>query len=209
MVLSQDSCSHSGASGSSRNSSPIPAKARLVDTAVDARVLAFTTVVAVITGLLFSLVPALRAARTDAAKPGARTTTATKRRARLGESLVVAQVTLSLVLLSGAVMFLRTLHNLRTVESGFAREGVLTMSVDATVPRARPSVPPTADDIRHEHARLGGMWEALTARILGIPTVTMAAAGTMVPLTGRDRGVHIAIDGAAVSEDVDRSTSIM
>ena len=171
-----------------------------VDAAVDARVLAFTMAVAVITGLLFSLAPALRAARTDAAKPGSRTSTATKRQARLGQSLVVVQVMFSLVLLCGAVMFLRTLHNLRAVESGFAREGVLTMQVDATVPRVRPNTPPSADDIRSEHARLGAMWEALTARILGIPTVTMAAAGTMAPLTGRDRGVHIAIGGGTVSE---------
>ena len=156
-------------------------------------------VVAVITGLLFSLAPALLAARTDAAKPGARTTTATKRQARLGQALVVVQVILALVLLSGAAMFLRTLHNLRTVESGFAREGVLTMQVDATVPRVRPSVAPSADDIRHEHARLGGMWEALALRILTIPNVMTAVAGTMAPLAGRDRGVHIAIGGGAVS----------
>ena len=179
----------------------------IVDATVDARVLSFTMVVAIITGLLFSLAPALRAARTDAAKPGARTTTATKRQARLGQALVVVQVILALVLLSGAVMFLRTLHNLGTVESGFAREGVLTIEVDATVPRVRPSVLPSAVETRREHARLGGMWEALAARILAIPNVTTAAAGTMVPLTGRDRGVLVATGGAAVPE-ADRSIHV-
>jgi predicted permease len=109
-------------------------------------------------------------------------------------------VTFALVLLSGAVMFLRTLQNLQTVEAGFAREGVLTMQVDATVPRVRPSAPPSAADTRSEHARLGGLWEAFVEQITAVPGVTAAAAGTMVPLTGRDRGVLIGIGSAPVPE---------
>lgn len=175
-----------------------------IDTAVNTRVLSFTMIVAVITGLLFNLAPALRAARIVAAKPGGRAVTVTKRQARLGQSLVIVQVISALVLLSGALMFLRTLQNLRVVESGFAREGILTMQVDATVQRIRPTVRPPADEmrreIRREHARLGVMWEALAARILAIPNVTSAAAATMAPLAGRDRGVLIATTDPARSE---------
>ena len=114
---------------------------------------------------------------------------------------------LSLVLLCGAVMFLRTLHNLQTIESGFAREDVLTMQVDATIPRVRPSAPPSREDIRNEHARLGAMWQAFVAQIPAAPNVNTAAASTMAPLSGRDRGVHIAIGGKAVSE-ADRSIHV-
>ena len=89
----------------------------------DLRVLGFTAGVAIATALLFSLAPALRATRVDAAKPAAAGGTATHN--RFGRSLVVIQVTLSVLLLCGAALFLRTLHNLNSVPSGFDREGVL------------------------------------------------------------------------------------
>jgi putative ABC transport system permease protein len=179
----------------------------LVDTTLDARVLTFTTIVAVVTGLLFSLAPALRAARTDASRPGAATMSPPAPRVRLGQSLVVVQVTLSLVLLCGAVLFLQTLRNLAHVESGFDRQGVLTMQVDATVPRPSPTATPSADDRRRAHAQLGAMWEELRARILTMPGVTSAAAGTMAPLTDRDRGVNVAVSGASLPES-DRSIHV-
>jgi predicted permease len=175
-----------------------------VDLTLDRRVLAFTTIVAVVTGLLFSLAPALRAVRTDAAKPGAATnTSATKPRALLRQSLVVVQVTLSLVLLCGAAVFLRTLHNLRLVDAGFDREGVLTLQVDATIPRPR-TAPPSDDNRRREHARLGAIWEQLALRTISTPGVTSAAVATMVPLTGRDRGVLIAVSGVSSLSEKDR-----
>ncbi len=180
-----------------------------IESALNRRVLGFTTLVAVVTGLLFSLAPAVRAVRTDAAKPGTATNTwATKPRALLGQSLVVAQVTLSLMLLCAAAVFLRTLHNLRMVDSGFDREGVLTMQIDATVPRPRGSTPPSADERRRDHARLGALWEDLAARINAMPGVMSAAAGTMAPLTGRDRGVNVAVPGVSTFSQEDRSIHI-
>ncbi len=101
----------------------------------DVRVLTFTAAVAALTGLLFSIVPALQATRVDAAKPDDTNRTSTaKPRARLGQALVVVQVTLSLVLLSGAALFIRTLQNLNSVEAGFSRHGVMTMRVEAPLP---------------------------------------------------------------------------
>ena len=76
----------------------------------DMRVLGFTAGVSIATALLFSLAPALRATREDAAKPGQGRGASPHN--RLGRTLVVVQVTLSVVLLCGAALFLRTLHNL-------------------------------------------------------------------------------------------------
>ena len=179
-----------------------------INTALDRRVLVFTMIVTMITGLLFSLVPAIRTARADAAKPFAPTMSAGKPRARLGQTLVIVQITLSLVLLWGAAVFLRTLHNLEIVESGFAREGVLTLQVDATVPRTRPTAPPTADDRRRELAPLGAMWQELAARVGAMPGVTSSAIGTLAPLTGRDRGVLANVSGGIPLPQDERGTHL-
>ena len=124
-----------------------PAERVVLEPHFDLRVLGFTAGVSVATALLFSLAPALRATRVDAAKPAAAGGTATHN--RLGRTLVVVQVTLSVLLLCGAALFLRTLHNLNTVPAGFDRDGVLTMQIETTVPgrhrgrRPRRSIAPT------------------------------------------------------------------
>jgi predicted permease len=106
------------------------------------------------------------------------------------------------VLLCAAALFLRTLRNLGAVDAGFDRGGVLAVQVDATIPR--PAVPAkTPDEHRLAHARLGAMWEDLVARVGAWPGVTSAAAGTMSPLTGRDRGVVIHVDGRRPQTDED------
>jgi predicted permease len=171
----------------------------LLEPPFDLRVLAFTAGVAVITVVLFSIAPALHATRVDAAKPGDTNTSLTRPRVRLGQSLVVLQVTLAVALLCGAALFLRTLHNLNSTDVGFRRDGVLTMQVEATV--APLPVTSTADERRKEYARLGAIWEELTARVGALPGVTSAAIATLSPLTGRDRGVGIAIQGITLPEN--------
>jgi predicted permease len=178
-----------------------------LDAQFDGRVLAFTAVVAAVTALLFSLAPALHATRGDAAKPAAAGASSARPRVRLGQSLVVLQVTLSVVLLCGAALFLRTLHNLKTVDAGFDREGVLTMIVEATVPgRSVPPMTPAAR--RADHARLGAIWEDFIAGLAVLPGVSSAAASTMAPLSGNDRGVLIAITGGSTASQRDHSIHI-
>ena len=104
----------------------------------------------------------MRATRVDAAKPGAAGGTTTHN--HLGRALVVVQVTLSVLLLCGAALFLRTLHNLNTVPSGFDRDGVLTMQVEATVP-GRTVPPKTPAEFRADHARLGAIWSGFIERV--------------------------------------------
>ncbi len=99
------------------------------------RVFGFTATVAVFTGALFGLAPALRATRVDlnsALKEDARGARGSL--SLLGKSLVVAQVAVSLVLLVGAGLFIRTLHNLRSVDLGFNADNLLLFRVE---PRAK------------------------------------------------------------------------
>lgn len=99
---------------------------------VNGRVLLFTAGVAVLTGVLFGLAPAFSATRmslSSALKEGGSSSKAGARRSRLARALVSAQVALSLVLLVGAGLFLRTLQKLESVPLGFERENLLLFSV--------------------------------------------------------------------------------
>ena len=200
-----DCCSRGGARRSWWRCSPGRLERVVLEPHFDLRVLGFTAGVSVATALLFSLAPALRATRVDAAKPGqCRRHTAHN---RLGRTLVVVQVTLSVLLLCGAALFLRTLHNLNSVPSGFDRDGVLTMQVEATVP-GRTVTPKTPAEFRADHARLGAIWSGFIERVREVPGVSSAAVATMNPLSGWFRGVKIAIHGPVQGSEKDRGISI-
>ena len=103
-----------------------------IQIAPDVVVLGFTLAVTVATVLLFGTAPAFLATRLDlvpALKEG-RATTSSAKRNRLARVLVVAQVALSLVLVIGAGLFLRSLKNLKGMDSGFNKENVLVIGVD-------------------------------------------------------------------------------
>jgi predicted permease len=105
---------------------PIP-----LDVRPDWRVFGFTAVVSLASGVVFGLAPAFRGTRigpATALKEGARP--ADGRSRWLDRALVTIQVTLSLVLITGAGLFLRTLQNLRSVDVGYDRDNVLMFSVD-------------------------------------------------------------------------------
>jgi predicted permease len=97
---------------------------------IDLRVLAFTTATAVLTALLFGLMPAWRAGRTDPAHAMQQNTRTVRGGASgLGRMLVSAQLALSLVLVIGATLFVRSLEKLRTADPGFGRKHVLLMQL--------------------------------------------------------------------------------
>ncbi|HKQ73674.1 MAG TPA: ABC transporter permease [Blastocatellia bacterium] len=164
-----------------------------VNLPLDYRVLSFTAAVALLTGLIFGLAPALQATRIelnsalkDSAGAGARA------RSRFGKGVVVAQVALSLLLLVGAGLFVRTLRNLKTIDAGFSAEGVLTMSVN----------PP---DGAYEGERLIGLWKDMLARVERLPGVRSACLTTLSPLGRADRGVGIDVAGFSPVSDRDKS----
>jgi predicted permease len=97
--------------------------------APDAQVLAFTAGIAIVTAVLFGIAPAWRATRADPGSVLQRSARMSGGTGRLGKALVAVQVALSLVLLIGAALFLRTIHNLRTVDVGFRRDGILLVQL--------------------------------------------------------------------------------
>jgi len=108
---------------------PIP-----LDVSLDTRLLLFTIAVTIATALIFGTVPAFRATRpqlNDTLKAG-RGPLGASARNPLAKALVISQVALSLVLMVGAGLFLRSLVNLNNVDTGFNKENVLRLNVDAS-----------------------------------------------------------------------------
>jgi predicted permease len=172
----------------------------LLEPAFDARVFGFTLTVAVLTGLLFSLVPALHALRRapSAIGDGGRASQS-RPRLRAGQGLVALQVSLSIVLLFGAALFVRTLIKLKSVETGFSAAGLTTIVTDAVLPEAPP--PAQAEAARADRAAIGQMWQRLHERVRALPGVESAAVSTLTPFSGAWRGVRLVVVGPSVNAD--------
>jgi putative ABC transport system permease protein len=155
----------------------------------DWRVLAFTGVVALTTGIVFGLVPAIWGPQvdlSDALKEGGSRGT-TGRGGRLRKLLVVAEVALSVVLLVGAGLMLRSFSSLRSVNPGFRTDHALTLRVSLPVP-AGPIT--TADE-----DRFVTFYDRTLARLSELPGVTAVGATNMIPLDGNGTDRLIEIEG--------------
>lgn len=144
-----------------------------LDVSLDWRVMAFTTVVAIATALIFGTAPAWRAGRVDAGEvlvAQSRGTSGDARSAFAG-TLVIAQVALSLVLVVAAGIFVRTFTALASRDLGFDREAILV----TTIGIQRSGVPP---EQRAAH------YERLRQAVLGAPGVQSAAASAVTPISG-------------------------
>ena len=161
-----------------------------LDLRPDARVLLFATSVALATGILFGLAPAMRA---TAAGPAAAlkggSGISPRTRSRLLPALVVSQVALSLVLLIGAGLFVRTFQNLLERDPGFRSEGVLVVELDAR--RAG------YDDIH-----LAALYEDILNRFQKLPGVVSASISANTPLNGATWSDPVAINGQMTTESV-------
>jgi predicted permease len=105
-----------------------------LDLHTNARVLSFTAALAILTGVLFGLAPALRATRVDVGpvlKDNSRGLTGGASRITAGKLLVVAQIAISLLLLIGAGLFVRTLRNLQRVQLGYSSGNLIVVPIDA------------------------------------------------------------------------------
>jgi predicted permease len=153
----------------------------------DARVLAFTAAVSVVTGILFGLAPALRCTRVELApalnaRAGSTRGAAPRTRLGLGKSLVVAQVALSLPLLIGAGLFVRTLQNLENQDLGFRQDHLLLFAVD-----------PAKNG--YEGDRLNDFCERLLARLQTVPGVRSATMSEVNLISGTQDHMPISIQG--------------
>ncbi|MGA2049389.1 MAG: ABC transporter permease [Terracidiphilus sp.] len=153
---------------------------RLNPIGVDARVLAFSVVIALLTTLVFGLIPAWQASRTHpgTAELRERGGSASRRSAGLGKSLIGAEVGLSLVLLVAAGLLLKTFWNLIEVNPGFNSQHLLAGSLWLPVPND-----PKADDYANIDRRTQLVREAIR-RLHGVAGIENAAMSSVVPLKG-------------------------
>ena len=147
----------------------------------DMRMLAFTAAISVLTGILFGLAPALRATRLDLAPALRRVTRSVHGGLRAGKLLCVVQVALSLVLLIGAGLFVRSLQRILNQDGGVARDRVLIVRVEPKGSDQR-NIPGTT-------ARLDRIYRDLQARVNGIPGVVSSSLAQFTPTTLRGNNV--------------------
>ncbi|HEX6716249.1 MAG TPA: ABC transporter permease [Pyrinomonadaceae bacterium] len=163
--------------------------------AVNARVLGFTFGLALLTILMFGLLPALQSASTDlrdAMNEGGGPGFGTRKQGRLRRALIVAEVALALVLLVGSGLMLRTFIKLRRVDVGFNARNVVTMRVP--LPDAKYPEPLSIKDLR-DPAGLG-FSDQLLARVSTVPGVEAATIATSLPLgAGEEWGKFFSIEG--------------
>jgi predicted permease len=152
---------------------------------LDWNVFLFTSLLGLLTCVLFGLAPAIRATSTSpaSAMQGGRGTTASAERNGLRRMLVVSQIALSLVLLVGALLFGRSLRNLLTVDSGLMAEGVLVASVDARLPH-----------LKDEHRKV--VFEQMKERITAQPGILSVSTVAITPFSGSGWNGSVYPDGS-------------
>jgi macrolide transport system ATP-binding/permease protein len=152
---------------------------------VNLHVLGFTLCLAIFTGILFGLAPALQATKVDVtpALKEARSSVGRRARPGLNHALVVPQIAISLVLVIGAGLFVRTLSNLESIELGFNRDHVLLLAV-------------MAGQAGYRDTALVRFYEDLRERFLAIPGVRNVALSDSALISGTYSSSGVAIPGA-------------
>ena len=162
---------------------------RAAEIGLEPPVLLFTLALAVVTGLVFGLVPALHAARPDlqgTLKEGGRGASAGVRARSARGALVVVEVALTLVLLVAAGLLLRSLVGLSAVSPGFETAGILTLELN--LPEAR-----YPDD--DGNPRIAAFYDEVLAEVRGLPSVVSAGAGYPLPLGGSAYVLSFVVEG--------------
>lgn len=165
----------------------------LIHATPDARILAFTLALTLLTGIVFGLLPALRASRSDpwttlkdtvggVAGPGGSLF--------LRKGLVAAQVTLSFLLLFGAGLFVRSLQNLKTADTGVALDNLVTF-------RLSPALS------GYESQRTVNFYEQLLTNLRAVPGVRSAALAGVSILSGDEWDSSMSVEGHPASDGED------
>jgi putative ABC transport system permease protein len=166
---------------------------RVAAASMNGTVLAFTTLISVGTGVFFGLVPALQGShdfKHDSLKEGGRGTTTGATSQRLRHAFIVLELALSLMLLNGAGLLLKSFLRLQDVDGGFRPDHVLTMRV--SLPESKYSKP--------EQVR--AFFNNLLARVSSLPGVEAAGAINSLPLSGSGSSGTTTIDTQAVPLEV-------
>ena len=160
---------------------------------LDPTTLAFSLGLALVTGLLFGLAPAIEGARGQAGaalKDQAASLASSGGQARLRQGFIVVQVALSLVLLVGAGLFTQSLFRLMTADPGFHAENLLRFSVDPGLNG-------------YDLGRALAFYRELQQRLAVVPGVGAAGATNMGPLGSGADGTNITVEGYRAGEDED------
>ena len=169
----------------SEGAGPIP-----IDVSLNLRILGFTMLVALITAVLFGLTPALSATRQDV-NTALKMNTVANPRLPLSRLLVIVQVALSLLLITGAGLFVQTLRNLRVRNMGFDADKVLQVRIDA-------------QSAGYKDAQLPDLNERLLNSIKTVPGVVSASTSDSGFRTGSSRTCCVAIEGYTFNANEDR-----
>ncbi|HEX7330803.1 MAG TPA: ABC transporter permease [Pyrinomonadaceae bacterium] len=155
-----------------------------LNTRPDAGVLAFTAGVSIIAGLLFGLIPALQASKADLSSAMKEKNRMRSGFLRLSPSslMVVMQVGLSMVLLTGAGLFARSLIKLQSEDVGFNRENVLLLGIDPRLAGYKPK-------------DLASLYQQLIERLSSLPQVQNVSMATYAPMSGSRRSSSIEVPG--------------
>ncbi len=152
---------------------------------INATVFGFTLAVALLTGLLFGLAPALQSARldlTEALKEGAKGAGSGARRHRTLNLLVVGEVALSMILLIGAGLLINSFVRLQQVSPGFDEKNLLTARIDIPNPYAQPE-------------KKQQFFERLQQRVAALPGVEAVGLVTELPLANQSANFKFKIEG--------------
>jgi len=166
-----------------------------LDAHPDLRVLAFTSQLALISGIAAGLAPAVRAARRNqspALRTGTPKTMDSRSGSRLGRALTVTQVALSLVVVFAAALLARTLRNLEALDPEFSRQNILLFKLDA-------------DRAGYKDQQLTQLYQQLAERIGSTPGVRSASYSMLTPISGGGWDNRTYIEGYTPSpgENVD------
>ena len=162
------------------------AKDAPLDTRPDIGVLAFTAAVSIVAGVLFGLIPALQASKTNLSSAMKEKNRMRSGFLRLNPSsvMVVFQIGLSMVLLTGAGLFGRSLVKLQEQEVGFDRNNVLLVGIDPRLAGYKPAELPT-------------LYQQLMERLGSIPQVRNVSMATYAPMSGSRRSSSVKLSGYA------------
>lgn len=153
-----------------------PSIPRLDSVDLDGRVLAFTAAVSLLTGILFGLAPAFHAVRGDvsaALAEGGRGGTTGRPRQRFRRALVIGQIAVALVLVTGSGLLVRSFVRLSQADPGFDPGRLLTARIDLT-------------SVRYpDNQKIQGFYQELLRRTVALPGVKSAALARALPMTGR------------------------
>jgi putative ABC transport system permease protein len=159
---------------------------REANIAIDARVLLFTLALSVVTGIIFGLAPAIQATRPDLAgsmKEGGRGASSGGARQKLRGALVVTEVALAFVLLTGAGLLIRSFFQMQQADPGFDSTNVLTAGL------------PIPDKRFPDPAQLNAYLRQITSRVASLPGVRDVAVTSALPMRGWGYGMPFQIAG--------------